>query len=247
MTGAATTGLAVLAFVLLGVSCGGGPGDASRYVEAVAGEGAFDARADLCLGMADPQGRQDCLLAVMERTGRLEAADCARLDAGPWQDECRFLLAERTYRSGRVEEAVAGCGGNRFERACVYHLTRLAARDGAAEAPWVAEARIGPFLGHRKAPDAPRMFWSHWVDEGLAAGRPVDLGTCASLRDPAPCEEAGRARIIRMLDGVFKARGPAFCGEVRAADGSGSLSPGWVDDAAAAGLVARWTAERCPD
>jgi hypothetical protein len=84
-----------------------GPSPAQRVATALAEQDPSH-----CAGLADPLARGDCQLAA--------GAACDDIEPGPFQSECRFLVAEALTDE---DEAVAMCGeAGAFANDCYAHL-----------------------------------------------------------------------------------------------------------------------------
>ncbi len=201
------TGLVRIGLIAL-LACGDGRSDAQRYHDALTTPEWSTARAS-CEALASPTARPDCLLAAMERLGRLERADCALVADPLWNDECVFLYAERAARAGDLADAFAACNETRFRRECSYHLIREAARTVLDRPAAEAATRIAPYTSLPGAPDAPRLFWRAWHRERLAEHFPIDPAACG---DDATCVAGARETILVTLTAMSTARPEGLCG-----------------------------------
>lgn len=223
--------------MLLACACAA-PSEAERYRDALAASD-WDTARRLCDSL-DGTNRADCLLAAMERHGRLDTADCAIVTDALWADECTFLFAERAARAGKLDVAFDACATTHFARECSYHLIREAAGE-VVEAP-AAEAakRITPYQALKGAPDAPRLFWKAWHRARVARHIPIDPDVCA---DDA-CRSSAREAVLTTLAAMSAARPGGFC-ESGPPSGSSTERTAWVENEVTREWVGRWVENDC--
>ena len=195
----------IAALLLLG--CGGGePGPALSYVEAAGSD------PSACSAISDPELSAECV-AMRARelyaAGEVEAARaaCGGLVAGPWRDECHFLLAdEEGVHGDRAREACAQTGRFRFQ--CLGPAISREASVLFREIPRGQEDRLlrelqaltGSYIdGPEALEKAGRLLAMELATRDPEA--PFDLSLCGSA--PATlCREAYRERVRRAAKSV---------------------------------------------
>ena len=238
----------LMALPWFALGCGEHRADPTLYVQALTADLPFEQAMGCCRSIREEQVSQDCQLAVMERHGRLEEADCGAMPGGLWRDECHFLLAERQWDAGRRQQAIATCGTTRFGRACVYHLVWKLGED-VEEAPGAeAEEALRLFAGNTLAPDAPRVFWRDRFRRRLGEGLPLDPTECVGLRDISFCRSALDHQLVALLDAQHRARGAELCLALRDDPVPVPLTPGrgaWLVHPLTRTIVGRWQNTHC--
>jgi len=198
-----------------------------------------------CAQMSTENARGDCSIPVLERHGALSGAQCDRIEAPIWRDECHFLLAEQEILGGEVVGALARCGQTRFARNCGWHLVRTSVQASLDEAPDTLEPRLAPFRTAAALPDGERLFWFIRLMEHMGRGVAIDPATCGGIPSAAACLE-GAERAIHDLLGTAARRDPkGFCA---AEPGTRVRQRGelpWVDSAETRATEARFVALRC--
>ncbi len=207
------------------LACADGRSDAQRYHDALTTDDWGSARSS-CEALTSATARPDCLLAAMERLGRLDRDDCAIVADPLWNDECVFLYAERAARAGDLADAFSACGQTRFRRECSYHLIREAARTVLDRPATEAGSRIAPYTTLPGAPDAPKLFWRAWHRERLAAQIPIDPAACGA---DAVCVHGARETILVTLTAMSTSRPEGLCGVPEPTGTTPSGRVTWVD------------------
>lgn len=141
-----------------------------------------------CDAVREPELRDSCLIALVERRG---VERCGEIAAGAAQDECAFRLAETLRTPERCREA------GRYAEDCALHVlsnTFLVdapeARPGGPE-----EAALAERIGASGLPtDDPRA-WTAWYRWALGRHAPLDRSACVNVAGEARrgiCRAAGR-------------------------------------------------------
>jgi hypothetical protein len=161
------------ALLLVGLSaCAPAPsGDA--YGRALAAPD-FDTAWALCASAG--ANRADCEQASAKRFAQFDA--CARIEAGVWQDECRFSEAEHLARQGDRAGALGACHTSRYSVNCEQHvLDSLAMQLRGSSATEVAAAFVA-LKGSVKGKNSELDFWRSWHRVRAQAGLPLDADAC---------------------------------------------------------------------
>ena len=129
----------------------------------------------------------ECAFGVLRTNNMVSAENCELLDPGPYQNECRFAVAEIFAVDGRHAEAAEKCkqAGDRFERSCYQHCwfraadLALAVADEtgpSAASKAILEEAMATYGKDLKTPEAVvyEAFWWAWWERG----QPIDLSTC---------------------------------------------------------------------
>ena len=236
-----------LSVLLLGVlACGSPKSDAVRYAEALGEAADYESATAMCAGIGDLGLRGDCKVGAMERHGVLEEAECDAVQSDLWQDECRFLLAERLRASGDLTLAIDTCNRTRFARKCAWHLVQDEAQASVDEAPAVAEARIAPFLVSRPVPDAGLQFWIIRFREQAAAGQQIDERVCDEVVDRQTCVEGFFRHLASVLDALGRARLDEMCAAEVGARATTGGQTAWAEGPLARSAESRWAGTHCP-
>jgi len=107
--------------------------DGHAFADALAGAsqgapGAWEA----CAALPPGGGRGECELEAA-RIADDRGAVCARVDDGPWRDECYFAYAESLTAAARWDDAVAACSAaDTYAGHCARHVWAGAIAGGAA-------------------------------------------------------------------------------------------------------------------
>lgn len=181
------------------LGCGSPPTDAERYTHALSDAGSYADSARSCAGIGHETTRFDCTLAVLERWNRLEDADCEAIDDARLQDECRFQLAERRFRAGDLDGAIATCEATRFRRPCSWHLVRDTA-EASVDLPMAqAEADVKRFANASAIPDAGKQYWMVYARTRIGRRQVVDEAECETLQEPESCRDAFFHLVLDLL------------------------------------------------
>lgn len=196
---------------LLGCSGGSSDQDRANYTAVLSSPRPPEDALRRCAEIVDPALAGDCALVVVAQAPE-PGALCESVPAGMWREECWFLAAEATNRSGDALSAAGLCQkSGRFALDCAQHLWQTPVH-GLIHGPGaVAFGEVIPKAEALYAAWAPMMveqtdfeqrFWSKFFGNGFEGqGSPVDLDWCTPL-SPArqeACITAGIAYYAREI------------------------------------------------
>ncbi|MDG1481471.1 MAG: hypothetical protein P8R54_17885 [Myxococcota bacterium] len=162
-----------------------------------------------CAEISDVILAGDCALVVVAQVDE-PGLLCGAVPDGMWREECWFLAAEASNRTGDAMGAAALCQkSGRFALDCAQHLWQTPVH-GLIHGPGArAFAVILPKAEALYAAWAPLMveetdfeerFWSKFFGNGFEGqGEPIDLGWCSTLptNRQGACAAAGVAHYAR--------------------------------------------------
>ena len=162
-----------------------------RYTDSLAAVAADPAAThESCGALHTPALREDCILAGVERLVEADveaaAALCVDLPAGRSQDECGFILAEKTGEASRC--ALAG----RFTLDCRMHLLQRAVSRAALPAdPAQAELPAAALLATAGFSADDEHAWTLLYRDTLSRQLALDLTRCDVTPRAELCRRAG--------------------------------------------------------
>lgn len=216
-----------------------GMSEAARYQAALHAPD-FEEAARHCERLSSVNSKGDCLVASMERHNRLNEADCERVPAGLWREECLFLYAERAAAAGDLQAAFATCDRINFGRECSFHLIREAARAVRDVPIDQAGAAIAPYRTLDRAPDAPRLFWKAWFRERQEVNIPVDPTGCPDL----DCEWGAMQPVFMLLNTRVRDDAAKLCSApITGVEPDGRVL--WADTPLTRAWVSGWQNAEC--
>mgnify|MGYP000312211730 CR=1 FL=1 len=233
------------AALLLVAGCASPPTEAEAYARALSSAPNYATARASCDHIADPSVRGDCQVTITERFARLDPADCDTVDGEVWQDECRFLMAERIGRTGDLDAALATCVTSRFRRHCAWHLLQDAAENTLHKPHAVAEQVLHGFMEVQALPDAPNQFWRIRWRELAGEGQTLDEAGCSGLLSEPGCRDALDRHVFDMLQVVARRDRAGICGKPAGQRVLHSGQPAWTLGPLTAAAEARWVTEHC--
>ncbi len=162
--------------------------DARAYAQAL--------RSGACEKVADDGLRDDCLVALAERTGDRV---CDRVLGNRARGECWFRVAERT------RDATLCAAASPYADDCALHVL-VAGFERHKGASWPDEAEIAARVaaaGLRAEDDRP---WIAFYRTMLPRTRPFDIGRCDVVADAARRATCRRAALFHWSDVMNRAR-----------------------------------------
>lgn len=165
----------------------------------------LDAGLAACARVSDLDRRGDCASAVIERFAAFER--CGEVPEGRWRDECLFLGAEKTARTGDIRSALESCRASAFAEQCDDHVLGIWVMGLVDADPETVADGLAAFAPLLTAPRVDNQVWRSYFRNRIARDLPVDSGDCRdrTCRAAAQLEAAAAVRELqrRVGDATF--------------------------------------------
>ena len=196
---------------LMGCASSSTATDRARYSAVLSNPSPPEDALQRCAEIGDVVLAGDCALVVVAQVAE-PGPLCGSVPEGMWREECWFIAAEASNRSGDALSAAGLCQkSGRFALDCAQHLWQTPVHglihgpgaEGFAVVLPSAEvlyAAWAPLLVEQT--DFEERFWSKFFGNGFEGqSGPIDLGWCSSLSTErqGACLDAGIAHYAREI------------------------------------------------